>query len=118
METSHYTGKITKALVVKTNDPAHPRASLQLAADIKAYVDVLPAWRVNLVTDKGKAISQSVYLKNLDPGVPMDVIGGVSDNRYVKVAIAKVAPGSPGSEKGEFQVTLALDPEAPIGPIT
>lgn len=118
VDTAHYNGRITKALTVKTNDPDHPAASLQLSADIRAFVDLFPSWKATFVTDKGKPAQQVLYVKNLDPAEPLDVIGATTDNPYVKAGITRVNPGDADADKGAFRVILDLGTDAPIGPVS
>jgi len=117
VDTTRFNGKITKGLTVKTNDPAHPIASLQITGEVRAFVDVLPAWRATFTTDQGKAAQQVLYLKNMDPAFPLDVIGASSDNPKIAVKILKVHPNETDAAKGDFRLILDLSPEAPIGPV-
>jgi len=117
LDTTRYSGKVTKGLTVKTNDPARPMASLQLSVDVHAFVDVLPAWRATFTTDQGKAAQQVLYLKNMDPAFPLDVIGASSDNPNVSAQILKVHENETDAAKGEFRLILDLKPDAPIGPV-
>jgi hypothetical protein len=118
VDTTHYTGHISKSLTVKTNDPEHGMASLEMSADVRAFVDLLPGWKATFVTDKGKAAQQVLYLKNLDTTEPLDVVGATSDNSHVKPTITRMHPGEADAGKGDFRVVLDLDAETPIGPVT
>jgi hypothetical protein len=118
LDTTRYTGKVTKGLTVKTNDPARPIASLQLTVDVHAFVDVLPAWRATFTTDQGKTTQQVLYLKNMDPAFPLDVIGATSDNPNIAASITKVHEGETDAAKGDFRLILDLSPKAPVGPVT
>jgi len=117
LDTTRFNGKITKGLTVKTSDPAHPLVSLQITGEVRAFVDVLPAWRATFTTDQGKAAQQVLYLKNMDPAFPLDVIGATSDNPNIAAKIQKVRANEADAAKGDFRLILDLQPEAPIGPV-
>ena len=116
VDTHKYDGKISKGLTVRTNDPAHPTAALQLQAMIKTWVEVQP-WTAAFTADLGAGAKKVLFLKNCDAATPLEVLGGVSDNRYVRPSVEKIKPGDPDAGNGEFRVILELRPEAPIGPL-
>ena len=117
VDTTRFSGRISKGLTVKTNDPAHPLVSLQIMGEVKAFVDVLPAWRASFTTDQGKAAQQILYIKNMDPAFPLDVTGAISDNPNVDVKMQKIHDNEADAGKGEFRLVLDLTPDAPIGPV-
>jgi hypothetical protein len=117
LDTTRFSGRITKGLTVKTNDPARPMAALQITGEVRAFVDVLPAWRASFTTDQGKPAQQVLYVKNMDPTFPLDLIGAISDNSHVSVKIQKIKSNETDADKGEFRLILDLEPDAPIGPV-
>ena len=58
-----------------------------------------------------------LYLKNMDPAFPLDVIGALSDNPHVAAKIQKVCANETDAGKGDFRLILDLATDAPIGPV-
>lgn len=116
VKTDKYKGKISKGVTVRTNDPLHPAASLQLQANVKTFIDVLPRWNANLIADLGDVTEQVLYLKGVD-GAEYDVIGVTSDNQWVKATVEKIRATDPDAVRGDFRLKLRVTPAAPIGPL-
>jgi hypothetical protein len=118
METDKYEGPISKALKVRTNDPRHPAANLQLNASVRSWIDVLPAWSATFQVDLGKEGRHELTLRGRDPEKPFQIIGATCDNPHVGLRFLPVAADAPGASPGDLRLVVTIDPEAPMGPLT
>lgn len=118
VETDKYQGSIAKGLKVRTNDPVNPVVSLQIKATVRSWIDVVPNWNAVFQVELGKGGEHELFLRVKDPETKVDIIGALSDNQHVDPKIQKLRGDDPNSAQGDYRVLLAIDPAAPIGPIT
>jgi len=115
VDTHKYRGRIGKAVTVRTNDPNQGVVSLQIKANVKSWIDVLPSWQANLTAEQGKGGERTLYLKSHEPDTKLEVRNAISDNPHVKVEVERT--DSAEAEKGDYRVVLTLSPDTPPGPV-
>jgi hypothetical protein len=114
VETDRYKGPISKSLTVRTNDPDHQVASLQMKANVISLIEVSPSWMISLQADQGKPATAEAFLKGLDPAKPFEVIGATSSDKNIAVKFSKLKEDDP---QGDYRVVVEVSPDAPMGPI-
>ena len=125
VDTSHYKGRITKAVSVTTDEPGAKPIALELQAEVMTAVDVLPNEYPLLRTTAGDATQATVTLVASD-GQPFDVLG-VQADPSVKVAVAPAdtdgahrritrhVRGKVASGSNRYTVTIVATDHAPLG---
>lgn len=108
MATATFKGKISKTIDVSTNDPAHPRAVLQLKANVKSIVTVLPADTMPVGLKIGEPTLQALTVQ-MDPTDSVEMTGVICSSKF---ATAKME--STG-QAGRYQVTVTIGQDAPMG---
>ena len=122
VDTTNFTGPITKSVTIETNDPNTPSSVLNIQAIVKPYVDALPAGFIRYNIIQGDAEMQSFTLVS-DEEAPFEITKVDVPGAYVKVNYAKIdkpedllKAGRAGQNQYRFNVTLG-GANAPIGPL-
>jgi hypothetical protein len=122
VDTTNFTGPITKSVTIETNDPNTPSSVLNLQAIVKPYVDALPAGFIRYNIIQGDAEMQTFTLVS-DEEAPFEITKVDVPGDYVKVAWTKVdkpedllKAGRVGQNQYRFNVTLG-GTNAPVGPL-
>ena len=118
LDTSGFSGPITKSILVVTNDPENPSVSLVIKAEVQPYIDVDPRPLVRFstvqlseVTDKLKVttpMDQEFHITKVESSVP-----------YVTASVRKLEAGElvPDRNPSQYEITVTMSGEAPVGPI-
>jgi hypothetical protein len=123
VDTSNFTGPISKAVTIQSNDPDTPAAQVTINAMVKPYVDTFPSGYVRYTLLQGEEQSQSVILFSEDEA-PLEIVGVTTPGDWVKVKTEKIVldsdrakAGRAGQNQYKIDVTVG-GPTAPIGPLT
>lgn len=112
LETDSFNGPIAKSVTVFTNDPANPRLLLVIKANVRAQVEVKPAYARFVVID-GESWEPTVHEISASQGSDFRVTKVDSPFPFLKADYRKVGEG----EEARWELKLTLSPEAPIGPM-
>lgn len=120
LDTSSFTGPLSKSVAVYTNDPDNPQIQLVMKADVKPYIGVLPGYaRFSYVQGEPMGtIRQTVWSED---GQPIKVLSVKAPYDHLKVShrapkedeLHEKAEGKP-----QWLVDITLDAYAPIGALT
>lgn len=123
VDTSNFTGPISKAVTITSNDSETPQAQVTINAVVKPYVDTLPAGYVRYTMLQGEEQTQSVILFSEDEA-PFEVVGVTTPGDWVKVKHTKIVldsdrvkAGRAGQNQYKIDVTVGGN-SAPVGPLT
>ena len=122
VDTTQFSGPISKPVTLETNDPATPTAQITIQAIVKPYVDAYPAGFVRYNMLLGDAETQYITLYS-EEDEPFEVVKVETPGEWIKVEPKKVSDAEliPSvGRKGQNQYKLAVTtggPEAKIGPI-
>lgn len=123
VDTSNFSGPISKGVTIASNDPETPVAQVTINATVKPYVDTFPAGYVRYTMLQGEELTNSVTLFS-DDEAPLEILGVTTPGDWVKVKYTKVAleservkAGRAGQNQYKLDVTVG-GPTAPIGPLT
>lgn len=123
VDTSNFTGPISKAVTIQSNDSETPTVQVTINAIVKPYVDTFPSGYVRYTLLQGEELTNSVTLFSEDEA-PLEIVGVTTPGDWVKVKYAKIAldsdrvkAGRAGQNQYKVDVTVG-GPTAPIGPLT
>jgi len=121
VDTTAFTGPISKTISIETSDPTTPEAVLTIHATVKPFVEAFPAGFVRFNMLQGDAETQSITLYS-DEEEPFD-IAHVDAPDYVKVVPHKIEDPASRVEAGranqnQYRLDITVGgPDAKIGPL-
>jgi len=124
VDTTTFTGPISKSVTVQSNDPNTPTAQLTINALVKPYVEAFPAGFVRFNTVQGDVQVQSVKMYS-EEEAPFEIVRvevPEAIREFVKVKHSKlegadlVQAGRAGQNQYKLDITLG-GPTAQIGPL-
>jgi hypothetical protein len=119
LDTKDFAGPISKSILVMTDDPQAPTVTLVIKADVRPFVEVLPRPLVRFNAVLHEPMEQTFTVVGANPDKPMRVTGIESSVPFIKTAMRKLDDSEllPGKGSDQYEVTLALDSSAPVGPV-
>lgn len=120
LDTSNFKTAISKSIHVMSDDPMNPTMTLVIKAVVQPVIDVLPRALVRFnALQKEKAV-QKVVLVGTKLSGDFQVTGVTSDNDAVDVSYKKLGEGEriEGKSDSQYEVTISLADDAPVGPIS
>ncbi|MCM2314097.1 MAG: DUF1573 domain-containing protein [Thermoanaerobaculia bacterium] len=123
VDTTNFSGPISKAVTIQSNDPETPAAQVSIAATVKPYVEAYPAGFVRYTLLQGEEQTQSVTLYSEDEA-PFEILSVTTPGEWVKVKHSKIAldserikAGRAGQNQYKVDVTVGGS-TTPVGPLT
>lgn len=118
VDTTAFTGPITKSILVMTNDPETPTVTLVVKANVRPYLEVVPRPLVRFNTVRGESVSQEVFVVT-DDATDFEVTGVKASVPFITGTVRKLDEDElvPGKYKVQYGVKLTLAPDAPAGPL-
>ena len=117
LDTSKFKGPLAKSIQVFTSDPANPRITLVIKANVKSVVEARPGYArfVTVYGEDEPSLSQTVWA----PGKKDFRISKVeSPYPYLDVTFAEAGGDDESSAEGtEWRVEMTLASNAPPGPL-
>jgi hypothetical protein len=121
VDTTAFSGPISKAVTLETNDPSAPSAQITITAVVKPFVEAYPAGYVRYNLVQGEASKQSLLLYS-EEAEPFEIVKIESPQEWIKVDHyeAKGTDIRPVGRKDQKQhvvdVTLG-GPDTRVGPL-
>ncbi len=122
VDTTQFSGPISKGITVTSNDPTQPAAQLTMRAIVKPYVDVYPAGFMRFMLLEGDSATQSAILYS-EEEKPLEIVRVDVPSEYVKVDLVKIEKveeridsGRPGQNQYKINVTVTGS-EKKLGPL-
>ncbi|NOZ94137.1 MAG: DUF1573 domain-containing protein [Acidobacteria bacterium] len=118
VDTSAFTGPITKSILVLTNDPETPTTTLVVKANVKPYLEVLPRPIVRFNTVRGEAVEHELKIVT-DDAVDFKITKVTASVPFITATIHPLSGDElvAGKYKVQYGVKLILSEDAPIGAI-
>lgn len=118
VDTTNFKGPIAKSVKVFTNDPTNPRVNLVIKANIKAHVEIEPGY-ARFVAVHGEPNAKSVQRVWSKEKPDLEILGAKSPYPHVKVSYTEATTDERegGISGNQWQVTVELDTDAPVGPM-
>ena len=118
VDTTNFKGPIAKSVKVFTNDPTNPQINLVIKANIKTHVEIEPGY-ARFVAVHGEPNAKSVQKVWSREKPDLEILGAKSPYPHVKVSYAEAAANERdgGASGNQWQITVELDTDAPVGPM-
>ena len=117
VDTTGFSGPISKAVLVFSNDPATPQVNLVIKADVRAFIEVLPRPLIifrNVL--QGEAATEKLILVSADGSnfkiEDASANGGPYKLAYRELAEKERVPDRPGTQ---WELSVTVPPDAPEG---
>jgi hypothetical protein len=119
VNTAAFSGPITKAILVFSNDPDNPQVNLVVKADVRSFVEVLPRPLLNFNVLQGEPATDKVVLTTAD-GSPMKITGVDTGGGPYKVDYRELPEKErlPNYKGPQWEVTVTVPADAPQGLLT
>jgi len=117
VDTTGFTGPISKAIVAFSNDPATPQVNLVIKAEVKAFIEVLPRPLVLFRSViQGEASTEKLTLVSAD-GSDFKVTGVNAAGAPYQVAYRELADKDriPDRKGSQWELTVTIPATAPEG---
>ena len=121
VDTTAFSGPISKPVTLETNDPTTPTAQITIHAVVKPYVDAHPAGFVRYQLLQGDAETQTITLYS-EESEPFEIVKVEAPQEWIKVDFKKADTaveniGKTGQAQYKVNVTVG-GPDAKIGPLS
>lgn len=111
VDTARFKGPISKTATVQTNDPDLASYRLTVNANVMTYIDVLPSDTATFRHYRGEDKKEKLTIHSNET-TPLEIKDVQITGDSVKYALAKASDGS-----GDHELSIWLDPAAPIGTV-
>jgi hypothetical protein len=121
VDTTQFSGPISKAVIIETNDISTPNAQVTVRAVVKPFVEAFPAGFLRFNMVQGDTAAQSVVIYS-EEEAPFEIVRADVPGEHVKVEFKKavgeeiVKAGRPNQAQYIATVTYG-GPSAKLGPI-
>lgn len=121
VDTTAFSGPISKAVTLSTNDPNTPSAQLSIHAVVRPYVEAFPAGFVRFNVLQGESATQSLKFYS-EEEQPFEITRFEVPSENVKVNIRKIESAEERVEAGragqnQYAVDFVYTGGAKVGPI-
>lgn len=116
LDTSDFSGPISKSIAVFTNDPENPKLQLVVKAKVQPFIAVTPGF-ARYVYVRGEPIKPIPQTLWAEDGQPMKVTKVSAPYDFLKLS-HRPATEAESNSKGKGQqwvVSIELEPNAPVG---
>jgi len=119
VDSSTFSGPISKGVTVFTNDPDHPQIELTIRAKVEPYISVKPGY-ARYITVQGEpqegTIAQTLWAPD---GTSWDITGADSPLPYLTVTYREAKPEErlPEVKGKQWKVEMKLANNAKVGPL-
>lgn len=119
LDTKDFSGPISKSILVMTNDPQNPTVTLVIKANIRPYVEILPRPLIRFNAVLNEPMNQTFIVVGADPEKSLEVRGVDSSVPFIETSVRQLKGEEliKGKSKSQYEVTLSLKEEAPVGPV-
>jgi hypothetical protein len=119
LDTKDFAGPISKSILVMTDDPQNPTVTLVIKADIRPYVEILPRPLVRFNAVLHEPMDQTFTVVGADAEQSITVKSVTSSVPFIATSVRKLGDDEliPGKSKSQYEVTLSLTDDAPVGPV-
>ncbi len=117
VDTAEFSGPITKAVLVFSNDPINPQVNLVIKADVRSYIEVLPRPLVifrNVL--QGEPATEKLILSSAD-GTDFKVEGTEASGGPYQIAYRELGEKEriPDRKGSQWEVSITVPANAPEG---
>lgn len=119
LETQDFSGPISKSILVMTNDPQDPTATLVIKTEVHPYVQVLPRALVRFNAVQHEPMEQKITVVADEDVKDFKVTGVKSSEPFLLAAVEPVAADQllAGKSPQQYEITLTMEEKPPVGPV-
>ena len=119
LDTKDFAGPISKSILVMTDDPQNPTVTLVIKADIRPFVEILPRPLIRFNAVLHEPMNQTFIVAGADPEKTLKVSSVDSSVPFLTTSVRKLSGDESvqGTSKSQYEVTLSLSDDAPVGPV-
>jgi len=119
LDTKDFAGPISKSVLVMTDDPQNPTVTLVIKADIRPFIEILPRPLIRFNAVLHEPMNQTFIVVGADPEKDISVRSVESSVPFITTSMRPLAADElvAGKSKTQYEVTLSLTDEAPVGPV-
>ena len=120
LDTAGFKGAISKSILVMTDDPGNPTMTLAIKAVVQPFIDVLPRSLVRFNALQKEEAEQKVVLVGTERSGAFKVTGVESESDALEVSFRALGEDEriEGKSDTQYEVTIRLAEDAPVGPIS
>jgi hypothetical protein len=119
LDTKDFAGPISKSILVMTDDPQNPTVTLVIKADVRPYVEILPRPLIRFNAVAHEPMNQTFIVAAADPEQELTVSKIESSVPFIATSVRKLDDAEliAGKSPSQYEVTLSLTDDAPVGPV-
>lgn len=119
LDTKDFAGPISKSILVMTDDPQNPTVTLVIKADIRPFVEILPRPLIRFNAVLHEPMNQTFIVVGADPEQTMKIKSVESSVPFIATSMRQLGEDElvKGKSKSQYEVTLSLTDDAPVGPV-
>jgi len=119
LDTKDFAGPVSKSILVMTDDPQNPTVTLVIKADIRPFVEILPRPLIRFNAVLNEPMNQTFIVVGADPEQTMKVKSVESSVPFIATSVRQLGEDElvKGKSKSQYEVTLSLTDDTPVGPV-
>ncbi len=119
LDTSDFSGPVSKSILVMTNDPQDPTVTVVIKATVRPFIEVLPRPLIRFNAIKQEDMVQKVTLVSGDDERDFTVTKVESNVPYLEAEARKLGKEEllSGRPDTQYEISLSLAEDAPVGPV-
>ncbi len=119
LDTKDFAGPISKSILVMTDDPQNPTVTLVIKAEIRPFIEILPRPLIRFNAVLHEPMNQTFIVVGADPEKEISLRDVTSSVPFIATSMRQLGADElvPGKSKTQYEVTLSLKDDAPIGPV-
>lgn len=119
LDTKDFAGPISKSILVMTDDPQNPTVTLVIKADIRPFIEILPRPLIRFNAVLHEPMNQTFIVVGADPEKDVSIRSVESSVPFIETSMRPLGADElvAGKSKTQYEVTLSLKDDAPVGPV-
>ena len=119
LDTKDFAGPVSKSILVMTDDPQNPTVTLVIKADIRPFVEILPRPLIRFNAVLNEPMNQTFIVVGADPEQTMKIKSVESSVPFIATSVRQLGEDElvKGKSKSQYEVTISLTDETPVGPV-
>jgi hypothetical protein len=120
VDSTTFSGPISKGVSVFTNDPEHPQIELTIHAKVEPFISIKPGY-ARYITVQGEPLEGNIAQTLWAPdGTPWDITGVDSPFPFLTVTFREAKPEErlPDAKGKQWKVEMKLSNQAKVGPLS
>lgn len=119
LDTKDFAGPISKSILVMSDDPQNPTVTLVIKAEIRPFIEILPRPLIRFNAVLHEPMNQTFIVVGANPEEDISVRSVTSSVPFIETSMRPLGEDEliAGKSKSQYEVTLSLADDAPVGPV-